>query len=124
MRETKIELRIIDLMRNYRAIRKRTFGKSIPPVEVVGFVIVPEPLMTKLCCGEAHGFSYSPSDWSFSAMIGICEDCNETEVRETLLHEMAHLKVNFKWKRNMGHGKYFKSEARRIMAAGELDDWF
>jgi hypothetical protein len=117
------ELMVIDLMRDYRAIRKRAFGNSIPPAEAVGFCVVPEKLMTKTCCGEAFEFCYVPKDYKFSGTIGMCECNSIEETRQSLLHAMAHLKINFKFKRDMGHGKYFKAEMRRLVAVGELDDW-
>lgn len=45
---TIAELRIIDLMRDYEAIRKRRYGNTIPPVEEVAIKFVPRKELNRL----------------------------------------------------------------------------
>ena len=119
------ELRLIDIRRDYRAIRKRYFGNSIPLVDEVAIVFVSGKIMESIFDEHCLGFCVEAELHHVGlSVIAIAEDSNPVETRLTLLHEMAHLKVEAKWNRNMGHGKYFKKEARRLMAAGALDDWF
>lgn len=123
---TKRELRIIDLMRDYRAIRKRSFGKSIPLVEDVAFILLSKSEMLRLSGDERnHGCSLSGvlEGIPLPFIIGLCEDDGEIVQRTTLVHEMAHFKVNLKFGRDMQHGKNFDAEMRRIVRIGELDGW-
>ena len=55
--------------------------------------------------------------------ILLAEDLRVREIRLTLLHEMAHMKVNIKFGRSLHHGKIFKKELRRLAAAGAMDAW-
>jgi hypothetical protein len=58
-----------------------------------------------------------------AGVILLADDLNEIAERVALVHEMAHFKVNWQWKRRMGHGRHFKAEMRRLVSIGELDDW-
>ena len=129
MAPTVDELRIIDVMRDYRAIRNARFGKTIPPVELVFIRFIPRREMERFCSAEdgmtigaclAGRHLGSPMPY----VIALAEDANVLESRFTLLHEMAHLKVNIKFQRNMGHGRYWKREMRRLAAVGAMDDWW
>ena len=121
------ELRIIDLMRDYRAIRKNFFGNSIPPVEEVLLRFLPRKEINRLggdndiagvCCfGEYYGVAAAK-------VILLADDLHICETRITLLHEMAHMKVNTKYGRNMKHGEIWKKEMRRLAAAGAFDNWW
>lgn len=127
MRPTVKELRLIDLMRDYSAIRKRSFGKTIPPIEKVALIFAPNDEMARIGGGdEASGACCSGiiRCRTVPYVIAINENCGEVEARTTLVHEMAHLKVNIKHGRTMGHGKYWKKEMHRLVGLGELDDWF
>lgn len=121
------ELRIIDLMRDYRAVRRNYFGNSIPPVDEVLLRFLPRREIDRLggfddvagvCCfGEHCGFAAPRS-------ILLVDDLHVCETRITLLHEMAHMKVNLKYGRSMKHGETWKKEMRRLAAAGAFDDWW
>jgi hypothetical protein len=122
------ELRIIDLMRDYRSIRKNYFGNSIPPTEEILIRFLPRNEMGRLSgskdrdtdgycsCGKHHGTPVPQT-------LSLVDDLDVNQTRITLLHEMAHMKVNTKFGRAMKHGKNFKKELRRLMAAGAFDDW-
>jgi hypothetical protein len=121
------ELRIIDLMRDYRVLRNRHFGNTIPPVEEVLLRFLPRHEITRLggfddvagvCCfGEHAGFAAAKA-------ILLADDLHVCETRITLLHEMAHMKVNTKAGCNLSHGKIWKKEMRRLAAVGAFDDWW
>jgi hypothetical protein len=122
------ELRIIDLMRDYRAIRNRYFGSSIPPVEDVMLRFIPRKELSRLVRSEEDdidavcSFGMHHGIPSLKA-IALADDLNVEETRLRILHEMAHMKVNLKFGRMMGEGKHWKKEMRRLMAAGAFDGW-
>ena len=123
---TVSELRIIDLMRDYRAIRDTYFGNSVPPVEVVLLRFLPRKEIVRLggyddpdtdgwcMCGEVNGHALPTA-------ILLSDDLRLNEVGIALRHEMAHLKTNLKFGKSMGEGKYWKKEIRRLVAAGAYD---
>jgi hypothetical protein len=121
------ELRIIDMMRDYRAVRDRYFGETIPPVEKVAFLFLDKTGMEQLgdyddllgVCWHRHN-----RHWSAPVVFGLWEDNGESQMRITLIHEMAHAKVNREHKRDMGHGKYWKNEMKRLAKVGAFDDWW
>jgi hypothetical protein len=124
---TIAELRIIDLMRDYRVLRNRHFGNTIPPTEEVLLRFLPRREITRLggyddvdglCCygGKVAGHPCPKA-------ILLPDDLNVNETRLSLLHEMAHMKVNSKFGRSMGEGKNWKKEMRRLMNAGAFDGW-
>lgn len=120
------ELRIIDVRRDYRAIRKNHFGNSIPPVEEILIGFVPPHEMKRIGAGEdADGGCLAGFIGKKTACyaITIADDMKVAEQRITLLHEMAHLKVNIEHGRQMGHGETFKKEKRRLAASGAYDEW-
>jgi hypothetical protein len=118
------ELRIIDLMRDYRGIRKAYFGKSIPPVEDVLLRFMSSREISRISgvrdtiafcmCGETYGHVLPTT-------ILIDEESDIEEIRRSLRHEMAHLKVNLKFGRSMGEGRNWKREIRRLVCAGAYD---
>lgn len=119
------ELRIIDLMRDYRAIRKNHFGNRVPPVEQVMFGFTSRKVLFDIHSTDCVGYNVEAKTYHVAmGAIIIAEDSGTSETHTTLLHEMTHFSVDGKWGRPMGHGKYFKKEARRIMAAGAMDRWF
>jgi SprT-like family protein len=119
------ELRIVDALRDYRAIRKNYYGNRIPPAEEVTIAFVPGQVLKSIYHDGCLGFYVRGiTNYVGLTVIVIAEESGVNETRMTLLHETCHLSVDSKWNRNMGHGKYFKKEARRLMAAGALDDWF
>ena len=122
------ELRIIDLMRDYRAIRKAHFGTSIPPVEVVLLRFLSRKEMNRLTrCedGETDGLclwgEYLGSP--VPRTILLADDLRINEIRIALLHEMGHMKVDIKHGRRMRHGKVFQKELNRLRLAGAYDGW-
>ncbi len=125
---TIAELRIIDLMRDYRALRKRYFGNTVPPIEEMLIRFLPRNEMDRLSgsegrdtdgycsCGKHHGTPVPQT-------LSLADDLDVTQIRHSLIHEMAHLKVNLKFRRAMGEGKHWKREIRRLAAAGAYDGW-
>lgn len=122
------ELRIIDLMRDYRAVRKAYFGNSIPPVEEILIRFLPAYELARFCPDhdpntEGACLAGKYGNDLFPYVLVLADDLNVRDTRYTLLHEMAHMKVNKKFGRKMGEGKCWKKEMRRLMAAGALDGW-
>jgi hypothetical protein len=125
---TIAELRVIDLMRDYRVLRKRHFGNSIPPIEEIFVRFLPRREMDRqsgntdgntvgFCsCGNHHGTPVPQT-------LSIADDLDIFGIRHSLLHEMAHLKINLKFGRAMGEGKHWQREIRRLAAAGAYDGW-
>ncbi len=125
---TIAELRIIDLMRDYNVLRKRHFGKTIPPVEEISIRFLPRNEMDRLgrstgrdidgycSCGVYQGAPIPQT-------LALADDLDVIQTRHSLIHEMAHLKVNLKAGRAMGEGKHWKKEIRRLVAAGAYDGW-
>ena len=121
------ELRIIDLMRDYRAVRSLYFGKSIPPVEEVLIGFMPSREMRRIGAGvDSDGACLAGRVAGLITCyaITLSDDLRANETRITLLHEMAHLKVNIKFGRQMKHGEHWKKEMRRLAAAGAFDNWW
>jgi hypothetical protein len=128
MTPTIDELRVVDLMRDYRAVRKAYFGSSIPPVEEVLIRFLPAYELARFCPGhdpdtEGACLAGKYGKDLFPYVLVLANDLNVRDTRFTLLHEMAHMKVNKKFGRKMGEGKHWKKEMRRLMAAGALDGW-
>ena len=124
---TVAELRDIDLARDYRAVRKNYFGNSIPPVEEVLIRFMPRNEMNRLgAADDIAGVSSFGEHRGFTTVktVLLADDLHTFDIRITLLHEMAHLKVNLKFGRNMGHGENWKKEMRRLAAAGAFDNWW
>lgn len=121
------ELRIIDVRRDYRVIRDRYFGNSIPSVYEVLIGFMPKREMKRIGAGEETdggclaGFC---GEKITCYAITLADDLRVAEQRITLLHEMAHLKVNIKFGRQMGHGHQWKKEMRHLAALGAFDDWW
>jgi len=122
------ELRIIDVMRDYRAIRKNYFGSSIPPVEEVLLRFISRKELDRVM-RENDGDVDAISLWGVylgvpvPRLILLADDLRTNETRIALLHEMAHLKVNIKHGRNMRHGKTFEKELDRLRTARAYDGW-
>ena len=122
------ELRIIDLMRDYRAIRNNYFGKTIPPVEEVLLRFLPRKEMQRIVRADNEDID-GISLWGYylgspvPVTIVLADDLRVNEIRITLIHEMAHLKVNIKANRSMKHGKTFEKELTRLRIAGAYDGW-
>jgi hypothetical protein len=123
---TLSELRIIDLMRDYRAVRNAYFGNAIPPVEEVLIRFLPRREMKRLGGSDeedvdglcAHG---EYKGCATVKTILLADDLRVSEIGITLRHEMAHMKVNTKFNRKMGEGKYWKKEIRRLFVAGAYE---
>ena len=123
------ELRLIDLMRDYRGIRNYYFGNSIPPTEEVLLRFLPRDEIARL-----SGFDDKDTDGlcSFGMSLGcpcpksilLADDLRTAETRITLLHEMAHMKVDVKYGRHMGHGKKWQNEMKRLAKLGALEAWW
>ena len=121
------ELRIIDLMRDYRAVRNRYFGETIPPVEKVAFLFLDQLGMEQIGAFEdSLGLCLCPTQFHKSApvILAFSEDNGVSQQRITLIHEMAHAKVNREHKRDMGHGKFWQNEMKRLAKLGAFDDWW
>ena len=121
------ELRLLDIRRDYRAIRARAFGNSIPPIEEVSVILLPKREMIRATGAEdSMGFTCAGlvGGKRVPFVIGIENDLGVVITRMTLIHEMAHLKVNLKYDRLMGHGKIWIAEMHRLVRIGEMDAWF
>ena len=126
---TIAELRDIDLQRDYRSIRKRRYGNTIPPAEEIVIKFISRKELTRLSgfdddytdafcsCGKHKGTPVPQA-------ILLAGDLREDDVRMRLLHEMGHIKVNLKFGRSMGHGKHWQKEMQRLAVAGEMDAWW
>ena len=127
---TIAELRIIDLMRDYRAIRNAYFGETIPPTEEVLLRFLPRDEIARLSGFDDKDTDGLCSFGKFSKSIScpksilLADDLRVSETRITLLHEMAHMKVDTKFGRPMGHGENWKKEMRRLAEAKAFDNWW
>lgn len=125
---TLAELRNIDLKRDYCSIRKNYYGSTIPPADEVLIAFLPREEISRL-----SGYDDNETDGlcSFGTFRGLPipkaillpDDLKVNETRVSLLHETAHMKVNLKFGRNMGHGEYWKQEMNRLMLVGAFDGW-
>jgi SprT-like family protein len=119
------ELSVIDLMRDYRALRGRHFGKRVPPVEEVAFALVPGRVLSDIFDEGCLGFNVEGASKHVAAsVIVIAKESSINETRMTLIHEMAHVSVEGKWNRSMGHGKYWQREMKRLAKSGAFDPWW
>ena len=129
MKPTLAELSLIDIRRTYRAVRKHYFAESnLPPVENVAILFMDAVTLKRICGGGAAGMClhgcYLGEGNLDCATILLAKEDDESATHMTLVHEMAHMAVEIKWQRNMGHGKHFTAEMRRLAAAGAFDpDW-
>lgn len=118
LRPTLTELRRIRGLRDYAAIRKKYFGSTIPDVSEVSILFVSGKRIGKTA-KEDHLLGclrYAPD--MLGANICIDEASPDATYLMTLVHEMAHLKVEGKWKRDMGHGKHWQAEMQRLARLG------
>ena len=67
-------------------------------------------------CGKHHGTPVPQT-------LSLADDLDVNQTRLTLLHEMAHMKVNLKFGRAMGEGKNWNKEMHRLMRLGAFDGW-
>lgn len=119
MRPTLDELLLIDLRRDYAVFRKRWFGNSVPPVEEVVLGLAFHAQMAEVRGKECFGFCISESSGGpYMPVIVICKTGPEDERATTLLHEMAHVKVDRKFGRDMGHGTHWQAEMKRLARIG------
>lgn len=125
MKPTLRELRIIDLLRDYKALRSRHFGTRVPPVNEISIGLYSKEYLNKMTFGECRAFAAANklgigiySGW----LIGLGEHRDDVETRQDLIHEMCHVSVNIKFRKNMWHGEHWKKEMRRLAAAGAYDD--
>jgi Zn-dependent peptidase ImmA (M78 family) len=123
MKPTMRELRLVDLLRDYKVIRNAYFGNSIPPVDRISIALLPckcKQLDDTLedCMG------YVQITGMPIYLITIGETLDVTQTRFTLIHEMAHLKVDLKHNRSMHHGKYWQTEMKRLANIGAFEHWW
>lgn len=125
MRPTIDELLLIDMKRDYATFRKRWFGVSIPPVEAMMFGLTDAPVMESATGQDCLGFYISEKlDGAALSAIVIARDADLVIRRMTMLHEMAHLKVDLKWGREMGHGNNWQTEMKRLARIGAFkNNW-
>jgi hypothetical protein len=115
-------------MRDYRALRNYYFGKTIPPVEDLMIRLMPRHEINRFMedgdeLTDGVCFAGKYDGHSFPYIIALADDLDVRQSRQVLLHEMAHMKVNLKFGRKMGEGKYWTREMRRLMRAGAFDGW-
>jgi hypothetical protein len=129
------ELRLIDLHRHYTVFKERYFGNTIPSTQHVAIVLIAEETMEELYgpaweLGECIGFCAHNLKLKFNegvdapAIICLSRKLSSSITMLTLLHEMAHLKVERKWKRDMGHGKHWQNEMKRLAKLGAFDSYW
>lgn len=119
MRPTLDELLLIDLRRDYAVFRKRWFGNSIPPVEEVILGLANRKQMSMASGRECLGFCIpGSSKESEMPVIVINKTGPDCERANTLLHEMAHVKVERKFGRDMWHGTHWQAEMKRLARIG------
>jgi len=118
LKPTLVEFRLIDIRRQYSYYRKRFFGNRVPPIEFVAILFVSPKYM------KQH-FGVSNKDYGFyverdmeAFFIGLNDTQERFESYRTLLHEMAHISIDRKFKRVMGHGRHWKNEMKRLSNAG------
>jgi hypothetical protein len=121
------ELRIIDLMRDYRAIRKNYFGSTIPPVEDVLIRFLSRKEICRFVgkdetVGACLVGRYSTNPFPY--ILAVADDLSVNETRITLLHEMAHMKVDIRHRRARGHGKHWQAEMKRLARIGAFENWW
>lgn len=123
---TNAELSAIDIRRQYEHFRKKYFKRSkLPPIEAV-FVLYADPRRIRRfsrraegpvpVTHECRGFYMGGADPEFGLIV-INAGMDWNEVRATLLHEMAHMSVEMNHNRDMGHGKIWQSEMKRLANA-------
>ena len=125
---TIAELRNIDLRRDYCSVRNNYYGNTLPPADEVRIAFLPRSEISRL-----SGYDDNETDGlcSFGTFRGLPvpktillpDDLKVNETRVSLLHETAHMKVNLKFRRSMGHGKYWQQEMNRLMLIGAFDGW-
>jgi hypothetical protein len=112
------ERRRVRALRDYTAIKKKYFGNTIPDVSCISVVFVPETIIEKQCGKEGCLGCFLGRAGDVLAIIAIEEDSSDCVYLMTLAHEMAHLKVNGKYRRDMRHGKYWQAEMKRLARLG------
>lgn len=119
MKPTLAELRLIDLRRDYAVYRSRFFGSTIPDLDSVVLGFCPGNVMRNIFSDDCLGFCIEgPVKYTAASVILIAWDTNDTVQVGTMVHEMAHLKINLRFNRNMGHGKYWQKEMKRLARLG------
>jgi hypothetical protein len=119
------ELRVIDLMRDYRVIRNRYFGNTIPVVEDVFIRFLSQKEISRFVGeGEETIGACSAGVCGGPHVLAVADDLSVSETRITLLHEMAHLKVDLSFPRARGHGKHWQAEMKRLARIGAFERWW
>lgn len=121
-RPTLDELILIDMRRDYAHYRAKYFSNSIPPVDAMLFGVASVPTMARASGRGCYGF-YVPSDTNDVGVMAIVvsKDCDSALRGTTMLHEMAHIKVDIKFGRHMGHGKHWNGEMKRLAKLGAFE---
>jgi len=128
MKLTLEELELVDIRRDYKALRSAYFKDSkLPPVEHVAIQFVD----AKVICGldgdgEERDYLGMCVDGlaPHAGMILIAKGKGMNQTRFTLLHEMAHIAVEIRYKRPMGHGPVWQREMQRLARAGAFANWW
>jgi hypothetical protein len=109
------EMKRIMVLREYARLRRIHFKESVPDPRHVSIVFLSPAVMNKNTDGdECDGFCVWDRDNTI-ALIAIRDNCTPLECRETLKHEMVHMKVEVEFNfRNMGHGKHWKAEMKIV----------
>lgn len=128
MKLTLEELELVDIRRDYKALRLAYFKHSrLPPVEHVAIQFVDRRVIsgiedgdiseTYLGCCVDHLAPHA-------GMILITQGIGRQQTRLTLLHEMAHIAVEIRHKRPMGHGAIWQAEMLRLAKIGAFANWW
>jgi len=129
MRLTIEELELIDIRRDYEALRKAYFkGIAMPPVGHVGIQFVGGEVLAGLMgTGSEHDYlGYCARNLSpHSGLILLRKHAGKVQTRMSLIHEMAHISAEVQFgRRSHGHGKLWQGEMRRLALAGAMENWW
>lgn len=128
MKLTLEELELVDIRRDYKALRQAYFRSSrLPPVEHVAILFVESRVIAGIEDGdvsEAYLGCCIDHLAPQAGMILITRGIGRQQTRLTLLHEMAHIAVEIRHRRPMGHGAVWQREMLRLARAGAFANWW
>lgn len=129
MRLTLEELELIDVRRDYEALRKAYFKRiPMPKVEHIAILFVQPSVLAGLAgTGSARdylGFCV-PNLSPHTGLLLLAKGQGKVQTRYSLIHEMCHVSAEIKYgPRSHGHGKLWQREMHRVTRAGALDNWW
>jgi hypothetical protein len=123
IKPTLNEARRIRALRDYTAIRKKYFGDTIPEATCVSIIFVSKRVFERVYGPGRYDTLGCCTPYAADALllIAINEESNDCIYLATMVHEMAHAKIDRKWKRYMGHGKLWQAEMKRLARLGAFE---